>query len=163
SGCSCASRSAPLRRPRRISDGCKARWRRAGPNLRSSSRRRRASGTACATSSSATGFTSPRWRRSPIRRGASAILAAAPGGGRVGACGAGGEDEGGLQGGLAARRTKSQEFFSSSAGQWDRVRDELFGDRFHLAAMAALADPAWVVGDLGCGTGRVTAALAPFV
>src|SRR5262249_3069993 len=29
---------------------------------------------------------------------------------------------------LDARRTKSQEFFSSSAGQWDRMRDELFGD-----------------------------------
>ena len=27
---------------------------------------------------------------------------------------------------IADRRTKSQEFFSSSAGQWDRVRDELF-------------------------------------
>jgi ubiquinone/menaquinone biosynthesis C-methylase UbiE len=64
---------------------------------------------------------------------------------------------------LAERRTKSQEFFSSSAGQWDRVRDELFGDRFHLAALAALADGAWTVGDLGCGTGQVTAALAPFV
>src|SRR5471032_1851855 len=64
---------------------------------------------------------------------------------------------------LAERRTKSQEFFSSSAGQWDRLRDELFGDRFHLAALAAFADPSWVVGDLGCGTGHGTAALAPFV
>jgi ubiquinone/menaquinone biosynthesis C-methylase UbiE/DNA-binding MarR family transcriptional regulator len=64
---------------------------------------------------------------------------------------------------LAERRTKSQEFFSSSAGQWDRVRDELFGDRVHLAAMAALADPDWIAGDLGCGTGQVSAALAPFV
>jgi len=64
---------------------------------------------------------------------------------------------------LAERRTKSQEFFSSSAGQWDRVRDEMFGDRFHLAALGAFADPAWTVGDLGCGTGQVSAALAPFV
>src|SRR6185503_6546067 len=48
-------------------------------------------------------------------------------------------------------------------GQWDRVRDELFGDRFHLAALAALAQPEWTVGDLGCGTGQVSAALAPFV
>jgi len=64
---------------------------------------------------------------------------------------------------LAARRTKSQEFFSSSAGQWDRLRDELFGSRFHLAAFAAFASPAWTVGDLGCGTGQVSAALAPFV
>jgi ubiquinone/menaquinone biosynthesis C-methylase UbiE len=64
---------------------------------------------------------------------------------------------------LAERRTKSQEFFSSSAGQWDRLRDDLFGDRFHLAALPAFADSEWTVGDLGCGTGQLTAALAPFV
>jgi ArsR family transcriptional regulator len=64
---------------------------------------------------------------------------------------------------LAERRTTSQEFFSSSAGQWDRLRDELFGDRFQLAAFAALADAEWTVGDLGCGTGEMSAALAPFV
>ena len=43
------------------------------------------------------------------------------------------------------------------------MREELFGDRFHLAALAALADSEWVVGDLGCGSGEVSAALAPFV
>jgi ubiquinone/menaquinone biosynthesis C-methylase UbiE/DNA-binding transcriptional ArsR family regulator len=64
---------------------------------------------------------------------------------------------------LAERRTKSQEFFSSSAGQWDRVRDDLFGERFHFAALPAFADEEWTVGDLGCGTGQMTAALAPFV
>jgi ubiquinone/menaquinone biosynthesis C-methylase UbiE len=64
---------------------------------------------------------------------------------------------------LAERRTKSQEFFSSSAGQWDRMRDDLFGERVHLAALAAFADARWTVGDLGCGTGQMTAALAPFV
>ena len=64
---------------------------------------------------------------------------------------------------LAERRSKSQEFFSSSAGQWDRLRDELFGERFHLAALPAFADAEWTVGDLGCGTGQMTAALAPFV
>src|SRR3954452_6919081 len=68
-----------------------------------------------------------------------------------------------LQAAIAARRTKSQEFFSSSAGQWDKLRDEQFGDRFHLSALAALADPEWTVGDLGCGTGQVSAAVAPFV
>src|SRR5437773_2587783 len=73
------------------------------------------------------------------------------------------QDERRLRSTLAQRRTKSQEFFSSSAGQWDRLRDELFGDRFHLAAFAALADPGWTVGDLGCGTGQVSAQLAPFV
>ena len=73
------------------------------------------------------------------------------------------QDQRRLQARSADRRTTSQEFFSSSAGQWDRLRDELFGDRFHLAALAALADATWVVGDLGCGTGQVSAALAPFV
>ena len=73
------------------------------------------------------------------------------------------QDQRRLQTTLAARRSKSQEFFASSAGQWDRLRDELFGDRFHLAAFAALAEPEWVIGDLGCGTGQVSAALAPFV
>jgi ubiquinone/menaquinone biosynthesis C-methylase UbiE len=68
-----------------------------------------------------------------------------------------------LQALLTERRTKSQEFFASSAGQWDRLRDELFGDRVHLAAFGGFADPAWTVADLGCGTGQTAAALAPFV
>ena len=68
-----------------------------------------------------------------------------------------------LQQVLAERRTKSQEFFSSAAGQWDRLRDELFGERFHLGALAALAPSDWAIGDLGCGTGQVSTSLAPFV
>jgi len=82
---------------------------------------------------------------------------------QVGSTTAAAQDQRRLQAALAERRTKSQEFFSSSAGQWDRVREELFGDRFHLAAFAALAESTWVVGDLGCGTGQVSAALAPFM
>lgn len=73
------------------------------------------------------------------------------------------QDQRRLQAVLAERRTKSQEFFSSSAGQWDRLRDDMFGERFHLAALPAFADPSWTVGDLGCGTGQSSAALAPFV
>lgn len=64
---------------------------------------------------------------------------------------------------LARRRSRSQEFFSSASGQWDRLRDDLFGDRFHLAALAAMAPPDAIVGDLGCGTGQMTATLAPCV
>jgi len=37
------------------------------------------------------------------------------------------------------------------------------GERFHLAALPAFADAEWTLGDLGCGTGQLTAALAPFV
>ena len=68
-----------------------------------------------------------------------------------------------LQSVLTARRSQSQEFFSSAAGQWDRMREELFGRDMHLRAALGLLDPAWVVGDLGCGTGSMSAAIAPFV
>ncbi len=68
-----------------------------------------------------------------------------------------------LQSVLAARRTKSQEFFSSAVGKWDRMREELFGAHFHLQAACGLLDASWTIGDLGCGTGVMTAALAPFV
>jgi ubiquinone/menaquinone biosynthesis C-methylase UbiE/DNA-binding transcriptional ArsR family regulator len=82
---------------------------------------------------------------------------------QVGPTAAAAHDQRRLQAALAERRMRSREFFSSSAGQWDRVRAELFGERFHLGALAALADHSWVAGDLGCGTGQVSAALAPFV
>jgi SAM-dependent methyltransferase len=68
-----------------------------------------------------------------------------------------------LKGVLARRRSKSEEFFESAAGQWEKLREELFGAASHLQALPALLDDTWVVGDLGCGTGHVAAALAPFV
>ena len=68
-----------------------------------------------------------------------------------------------LKGVLARRQTKSEEFFASSAGQWDRLRRELFGGASALHAVSALLDPRWVIGDLGCGTGETSAAVAPFV
>ncbi|MEO8334164.1 MAG: metalloregulator ArsR/SmtB family transcription factor [bacterium] len=61
------------------------------------------------------------------------------------------------------RRTTSQSFFSTRAGQWDKLRSDLYGSRADLTPLAALLEPAWTVGDLGCGTGQTTAALAPFV
>jgi len=64
---------------------------------------------------------------------------------------------------LAERSTRSRQFFATSAGQWDRLRTELFGARAELAALPALLDEAWTVGDLGTGTGQVAASLAPFV
>jgi ArsR family transcriptional regulator len=64
---------------------------------------------------------------------------------------------------LARRRSRSEAFFASEAGEWDRMRDELFGPGFYLAGLPGLLDPGWVVGDLGCGTGHVAASLAPFV
>lgn len=64
---------------------------------------------------------------------------------------------------LRARRSRSETFFTETASEWDRLRDELFGRRFDLQALLALLDRRWVVGDLGCGTGRTSAALAPYV
>lgn len=64
---------------------------------------------------------------------------------------------------LARRQTKSAEFFASAAGQWDRLRRDLFGHASGLHALPALLDPDWTVGDLGCGTGETSAALAPYV
>jgi ArsR family transcriptional regulator len=68
-----------------------------------------------------------------------------------------------LKGVLGRRQSKSQEFFASAAGQWDRLRQELFGRASHLQALPGLFDDRWVVADLGCGTGQVAAAIAPFV
>jgi ArsR family transcriptional regulator len=64
---------------------------------------------------------------------------------------------------LARRRSKSEEFFSSASGQWDRLRGELFGAAFHLHALLALLDSEIVVGDLGCGTGKLSELVAPHV
>ncbi|MEO8194255.1 MAG: metalloregulator ArsR/SmtB family transcription factor [Gemmatimonadales bacterium] len=64
---------------------------------------------------------------------------------------------------LSNRRSKSQKFFSSAAGQWDRLRVELFGKRADLLGLLGLLDETWTVGDLGCGTGQITESLAPFV
>ncbi len=72
-------------------------------------------------------------------------------------------DEARLERVRAARQTRSQAFFSSSAAYWDRLRTELFGDQVEVPLLSALLDPAWTVGDLGCGTGRLVEALAPFV
>jgi SAM-dependent methyltransferase/DNA-binding HxlR family transcriptional regulator len=64
---------------------------------------------------------------------------------------------------VARRRTRSEEFFSTAAGQWDAVRQELFGERADATGLLALLAEEWVVGDLGCGTGHLAAAVAPFV
>lgn len=64
---------------------------------------------------------------------------------------------------LRARRTRSREFFSTAASRWDRLREELYGPRASAPALAALLDPSWTVGDLGCGTGEMAEALVPFV
>lgn len=82
---------------------------------------------------------------------------------QVGATAGADQDSRRLRNVLARRQSKSQEFFETTAGQWDKLRAELFGTASHLQALPALVDDRWIVGDLGCGTGQVASALAPFV
>jgi len=64
---------------------------------------------------------------------------------------------------LSRRRLRSSAFFAESAQRWDAVRAELFGSATGLAPLLGLLDPSSVVGDLGVGTGALTARIAPFV
>ncbi|MFI5310180.1 MAG: ArsR/SmtB family transcription factor [Gemmatimonadales bacterium] len=68
-----------------------------------------------------------------------------------------------VRGVIAARHSTSQHFFASSAAQWDKLRPEFFGERSELFALLGLLDAGWTVGDLGCGTGHLAEAIAPFV
>jgi SAM-dependent methyltransferase len=72
------------------------------------------------------------------------------------------KDDARLEQVLADRRSRSEAFFSSSVGQWDRLRAELFGSRLDSWALGALVDEEQVVGDLGCGTGAFAQVIAPW-
>ena len=76
---------------------------------------------------------------------------------------AAGQDAHRLGGVLAQRRNTQVAFFDSAPGVWDRVRAELIGQRTDLLALLELLDDRWVVGDLGCGTGHVSEAIASCV
>ncbi len=64
---------------------------------------------------------------------------------------------------VARRRERSQAFFSTAAGDWDRLRDELFGRESALLPLWGLLDPSWEVADLGAGTGTLAMRLAAHV
>ena len=64
---------------------------------------------------------------------------------------------------LARQKSRSQQFFANEGETWDARRAEQFGSRFQLQALLALMDPATTFGDLGCGTGPLSEAVAPFV
>jgi SAM-dependent methyltransferase len=64
---------------------------------------------------------------------------------------------------LLTERQPSNAFFAGAAGDWDRLRTELYGSAFAQSALLALLPPHWVVADLGCGTGQSASALAPHV
>jgi len=64
---------------------------------------------------------------------------------------------------LAKRRERAQVFFLDRAESWDTMRVDMIGARTDLLALLDLLDDRWVVGDLGCGSGMISAALAPCV
>ena len=68
-----------------------------------------------------------------------------------------------VEGILAKRRDKAQLFFANSVESWDKMRSRMIGVRTDLLALLDLLDEDLVVADLGCGTGLVSAALAPCV
>ena len=63
---------------------------------------------------------------------------------------------------LARRERDTRAFFSDVADEWDRLRGELFGATTDLQLLPALLDPDVAVGDLGCGSGRLAATIAPY-
>jgi ubiquinone/menaquinone biosynthesis C-methylase UbiE/DNA-binding transcriptional ArsR family regulator len=64
---------------------------------------------------------------------------------------------------LSARGGEMRSFFSRAAGNWDHLRSTLIGSRTDLLAAMDLLDDSWTVGDLGCGAGHLSEALAPAV
>ena len=64
---------------------------------------------------------------------------------------------------LAERRPDSLAFFGRVAGEWTRLRRELFGSEFTARALLALLPSEWRVADFGCGTGDAAEMLAPYV
>lgn len=72
------------------------------------------------------------------------------------------EDDARLAEVLAERKMDSRTFFGRLGREWDALRDELFGDRVTATSLVGLIDPAWVVADIGCGTGEASELIAPF-
>jgi len=73
------------------------------------------------------------------------------------------QDDHRLQDVLAQRRTDTVSYFGTIGGEWSTVRREMFGDSFTDEALLSLISHDWMIADLGCGTGELTARLAPIV
>jgi SAM-dependent methyltransferase len=70
------------------------------------------------------------------------------------------EDDRRLAGVLAERKTDSLSFFGRVGGEWDAIRNELFGERITALGLLSLVHPDWTVADIGCGTGNAAELLA---
>ena len=68
-----------------------------------------------------------------------------------------------LRGVLGRRQSKSQEFFASAAGQWDRLREDLFGRASYLHALPGCSIPSGSSATSAAAPARCAATLAPFV
>ena len=68
-----------------------------------------------------------------------------------------------LAGVLSDRRMDTQSFFGRVAGNWDGLRNDLFGQAFTVQSLLSLLPPHWHVADLGCGTGNAAELLVPVV
>lgn len=64
---------------------------------------------------------------------------------------------------LAQREKDPQAFFATAASQWDALRQELYGDQWMISSLLAMLPSQWTVADLGCGSGSLTAMIAPMV
>src|SRR3954469_2569543 len=60
------------------------------------------------------------------------------------------------------RLHRSQNYFESVAGDWERIRKSYFDDRIASLAIEKLLPRSLVLADIGCGTGSLTFELARF-
>ena len=70
------------------------------------------------------------------------------------------EDDRRLAGVIADRKTDSLSFFGRVGGEWDAIRNELFGERITALGLLSLVSADWTVADIGCGTGNAAELLA---
>ena len=71
-------------------------------------------------------------------------------------------DKGRLSDVLSQRRQTSRAFFERAGEDWDQLRSAIFGGAA-WDALPGLLEQDLAVGDLGCGSGHVSALLAPWV
>jgi ArsR family transcriptional regulator len=70
------------------------------------------------------------------------------------------QDELRLERRLRQRQDRTRAFFAGAAGEWEKIRRELYGESFVRSALLALLPASYVVADLGCGAGLVAAEMA---
>jgi ubiquinone/menaquinone biosynthesis C-methylase UbiE len=72
------------------------------------------------------------------------------------------EDQARLEECRRRRLQRSQGYFESVAGDWERIRKSYFDDRVTSLAIEKLLPPDLTLADIGCGTGSLTFELARF-